>query len=86
MVFHSIVTFFGNFEIIKWAIENGCPWDEIATDEAFTNNNFLIFKYLIDNGCPFKRSYYLAISSHENIDFQNWLNLLKEEEKKKEIK
>mgnify|MGYP003969262511 CR=1 FL=1 len=38
--------------MLKYARENGCPWDRWACIYAAKNNNLEMLKYLHENGCP----------------------------------
>ena len=42
----------GHFEILKWARENGCPWNEYTCSNAAKNGHFEILKWARENGCP----------------------------------
>jgi len=36
---------------LKWARENGCPWDE-GTYLNAANGHFEVLKWVRENGCP----------------------------------
>ena len=42
----------GHFEILKWARENGCTWNEWTSIYAAKNGHFEILKWARENGCP----------------------------------
>jgi hypothetical protein len=37
---------------LKYAHENGCPWDKWTREEAADNGHFECLKYAQENGCP----------------------------------
>lgn len=37
--------------MLKYAHENGCPWDIYACDHAAANGHLEVLKYLHENGC-----------------------------------
>jgi len=39
-------------EVLKWARENGCPWNEHTCLEAATNGYFEVLKWARENGYP----------------------------------
>ena len=43
----------GHLECLKYAHENGCPWDEDTCSEA----TFKCLKYAHENGCPGSSKY-----------------------------
>ncbi|CAB9499193.1 ankyrin containing protein (ISS) [Seminavis robusta] len=42
----------GHFEMLKWAHENGCPWDADTMVGAVKGGHLNILKWLQLNGCP----------------------------------
>jgi hypothetical protein len=42
----------GHLECLKYAHENGCPWDEDTCSMAAGGGNFECLKYAHENGCP----------------------------------
>ena len=42
----------GYLEILKYAHENGCPWDENTCCRAAENGYLDCLKYVHENGCP----------------------------------
>ena len=37
---------------LKYAHENGCPWDEDTCSEAAKGGHLKVLKYAHENGCP----------------------------------
>ena len=42
----------GHFEMLKWARENGCPWDAGMCYSLAYHGHFEILKWAHENGCP----------------------------------
>ena len=42
----------GHLEVLKWARENGCPWDERTCRGAAECGHLEVLKWARDNGCP----------------------------------
>jgi len=38
--------------ILIWARENGCPWDEDTFINAIRGKSVLVINWLRENGCP----------------------------------
>jgi hypothetical protein len=42
----------GHLEVLKWARENGCPWDEKTCAHAARGGHLKVLKWARENGCP----------------------------------
>jgi len=42
----------GHIELLKWARENGYPWDEDTHENGKENGDPALMRYLEDEGCP----------------------------------
>ena len=42
----------GHLEILRWAHENGCPWDEDTCAAAARCEDLAVLQWLRENGCP----------------------------------
>jgi hypothetical protein len=42
----------GHLEVLKYAHENGCPWNELICANAARYGHLEVLKYLHQNGCP----------------------------------
>ena len=42
----------GHLEVLKWARENGCPWDEWTFRHTMKNGHLDVITWLGENGCP----------------------------------
>ena len=43
---------YGHLEVLKWARENGCPWDEVTCAYAAKGGHLDVLKWARENGCP----------------------------------
>jgi hypothetical protein len=41
--------------VLKWARENGCPWDEGDVRVAAKGGHLEVLKWARENGCPWDR-------------------------------
>ena len=44
---------YGHLEILKWARENGCEWDQQVCSYAASIGHFEILKWARENGCKY---------------------------------
>ena len=42
----------GHLEMLKWARENGCPWDEDTCANAAKGGHLEVLKWARENDCP----------------------------------
>jgi hypothetical protein len=42
----------GHLEVLKWARENGCPWDELTCANAAERGHLGMLQWARANGCP----------------------------------
>ena len=42
---------------MKYAHENGCPWDENTVDRAAYVNDLSVLNYALENGCQWPRQF-----------------------------
>ena len=47
---------YGRLECLKYAHDNGCPWNESTCTYAAVNRHLECLKYARDNGCPWNES------------------------------
>jgi hypothetical protein len=41
----------GHLEVLKWAREHDCPWDEGTCVAAADNGNLEVLRWAIEHGC-----------------------------------
>jgi hypothetical protein len=46
-------------ECLKYAHENGCPWDEVTCTNAVINDSLACLRYAHENGCPWGPEAYM---------------------------
>jgi hypothetical protein len=46
----------GHLEVLRWARENGCPWNSNTCSSAANGGHFEILKWARENGCPWGSS------------------------------
>jgi hypothetical protein len=62
-----------NLEVLKWARENGCPWDWKTCAYAATSGRLDALKWARENGCPWSEDVYHNALRHEHSDILEWL-------------
>jgi len=45
----------GHLDLLKWARENQCPWDEDTCANAAYNGDFEVLKWARANQCPWDK-------------------------------
>src|ERR1700692_754925 len=56
------------FDILKWARENGCHWNTLTCAYAAKNGHFEILKWARENGCPWNE--YTCANAAQNGHFE----------------
>jgi len=51
----------GHLEVLKWARENGCPWDKQTCAYAAKGGHLEVLKWARENGCPWDERDVLAL-------------------------
>jgi len=59
---------YGHLDCLKYAHENGCPWDDFTTLYAGKNGHLDCLKYAHENGCPWYGSTTLHIACRGHLD------------------
>ncbi len=52
----SIAAQYGRLDCLRYAHENGCPWDETTCRYAAQYGHLDILRYAHENGCPWNES------------------------------
>ena len=58
--------------MVTWMHENGCPWDEEATELAAMYDKMKILKWLHENGCPMSDEACSEAACSEAADNGSW--------------
>ena len=53
---------------LKYAHEQGCPWDESTTSHAASNGHLACLRYLHEQGCPWDESTTYRTASNGHLD------------------
>ena len=57
----------GHRECLKYAHENGCPWDEDTCEAATEDGHLGCLKYAHENGCPWDESVCEAVAGRGQL-------------------
>lgn len=79
--FCGTIVLMANLELLKWARENKCPWDEntfywatqSSIGQDFPNDLIKILNYLKENNCPWDERTIIELSNHKSPIIQNWI-------------
>jgi hypothetical protein len=63
----------GHLEVLKWARDNGCPWDEETCSEAVESGHLEILKYLRSQGCPWDAWACLIAAEGGHLEILKWI-------------
>jgi len=65
---------YGNLELLKWAIEGGCPWDPDTTSEAARRGHLNVLEWVVQKGCPwYPTTFLVAADQAENMEILQWM-------------
>jgi len=62
----------GHLEMLKWARENGCPWDECTCSGAAGNGHLEVLKWARENGCPWDVLTWIYAASRGHLEVLKW--------------
>jgi len=63
-----LLSYLGKLECLKYARENGCPWDKWACSYSAWFGHLDILKYAHENGCPWDESTCEAAARNGHLD------------------
>lgn len=69
----NVAATYGNLDIMKWLLENNCPWNEYTFRFAVKHGNLENIKWLYDNGCPFDSWAFNCALQSGNKTIIQWL-------------
>ena len=58
--------------MLKWARENGCPWDEMTCANAASGGHLEMLKWARENGCPWDENTCANAASGGHLDVLKW--------------
>jgi hypothetical protein len=71
----------GHLEVLKWARENDCPWDEETCAFAAQVGHLDVLKWARENGCPWN---IVVVRAHAtkgcHLEMVKWLRSMMLEE------
>ena len=59
--------------MLKWARENGCPWDVDTSANAALGGHLEVLKWLRSNGCPWSEGTWEAAAQGGHLEMLKWL-------------
>jgi len=62
----------GKIDILKWARENGCPWNEDICSDAASNGHLDCLKWARENGCPWDEYTCSEAAKTGHLDCLKW--------------
>lgn len=66
----------GNVDLLIWARQNGCLWDEYTCTFAALNNHLSLLKYAVHNGCPHFDNLYRIALRGRYAEMLKWLDTI----------
>ena len=65
---------YGHLGVLKYAHENGCPWDERTCRAAARGGHLDVLKYARENGCPWDAgTWYAVLVNPVGDSCRDWL-------------
>ena len=68
-----VPTFVRSVELLRWARENGCPWDERTCAAAAAAGNLEVLKWAREHGCPWDERTCAAAASGGHQEVLQWV-------------
>ena len=68
----QIAAGYGHLEVLKWAWENGCEWNERTCMHAAMNGHLEMLKWARENGCPWDESTCAYAAMYNHLDVLKW--------------
>ena len=62
-------------EVLKYAHENGCPWDEWTCSNAAKGGHLDVLRYAHENGCPWDEMTCAFAAEGGHLDVLKWLRI-----------
>ena len=62
----------GNLEMLKWARENGCPWDGRTCVVAAFHGHLEMLKWARENGCPWDECTCAVAAQNGHLEMLKW--------------
>jgi hypothetical protein len=68
----SVIAKYGNLELLKWALANGCDWDERTCSYAAYGGHLEVLKWAHANGCNWDTWTCSNAASNGHLDCLKW--------------
>jgi hypothetical protein len=62
----------GHLQVLQWARENDCPWDEKTCKEAAKGGHLEVLKWAHENGCPWDENTCWAAAKGGHLETLKW--------------
>ena len=62
----------GHLEVLQWARQNGCPWDELTCAYAAAGGHLEVLQWARQNGCPWDQSTCVWAASGGHLEVLQW--------------
>ena len=66
-----------HLEILKWLVQNGCPWDEKVVIWASYGGHLEILKWALQNGCKWHENICYCALDKKHVDIIDWIKTQK---------
>ena len=67
-----VPTFVRSVELLRWARENGCPWDERTCAAAAAAGNLEVLQWARQHGCPWDERTCAAAAAGQYLEVLQW--------------
>ena len=68
----GVPTFVRSVALLRWARENGCPWDERTCAAAAAAGNLEVLKWAREHGCPWDERTCAAAAAGQYLEVLQW--------------
>ena len=65
-------TFVRSVALLRWARENGCPWDERTCATAAAGGQLEVLQWARENGCPWDERTCAAAAAGQYLEVLQW--------------
>ena len=62
----------GHLELLRWARENGCPWDEATPAFAAEGGHLELLRWARENGCPWDAETCARAAEGGHLELLRW--------------
>ena len=62
----------GHLDVLKWARDNGCPWDEKTCYRAAKHGHLEVLKWARENGCPWNEGTCAGAAEGGHLEMLKW--------------